>query len=70
MKEMSLDLDVGESLKINVGNVGVHIWREGDKLLSISTATSANVDDIQVEVDTDTGAINGIKHRHMRALSW
>jgi len=62
MKEMTLDLDVGESLKINVGNVRVHIWREGDKLLSISTAISSSVDDMQIEVDTDTGTINGIKH--------
>lgn len=62
MQDMQLDLDNGESLTVNVGNVRVHVWRVDDGSLSISTSTRNKGDNIQVEVNTNTGEIRSIKH--------
>ena len=62
MQEMQLDLDNGESLTINIGNVKVYVWRVDDGSLSISSAANSACDDIQIEINAKTGDIHSIKY--------
>lgn len=61
MKEMSFNMDAGESSVVFVDNVKVHVWMCGNGVLELSTSIGGENDNIQVTIDSLTGEILQIK---------
>jgi hypothetical protein len=58
MNDAELSLDQGESIKIFVGRVCVMVWFEDANILSVSTSTSRDHDDFNVEIEPQTGNVH------------